>query len=1205
MKARYLIFSVVLTIVGAMAALAQSTTATLAGTVTDPNGAAVSGATVTVTDTRTGVAKTVTANSEGQYFVPALLPGDYTVSAEAQGFRKLTKSGIRLEISQAAEVNLQLSVSGTDQVIEVGAAAVLLQTEQPSLEQTVEQKLIENLPLADQNVMQLVQITPGVVSGNPSNPSAIGLIGNRSFFDSNFSVNGGRGSTNDVLVDGVANVIGDFNGVGATPPARAVQEFKVLSGAISAEYGRTGGGVVSYATRPGGNRFHGSVFEFHQNSELNANGWFNNKNKIARVSNRRNHFGADVSGPVWLPKIYDGHSKTFFFFNYEGRRNRDPVGQLFTVPTLKQRQGDFSETRNRAGQLVTIYNPWTTRLAPGSTTQFIRDPFLNNQIPCAATNPATGRPFCDPVALAALKFYPEPNRTPDDAAGSNNYVAAGTNVLDLNYYSVRVDHNFSPKQSVYGRYTRLRRDDDQFNPFNNVGSNGRVVIDKFTHAVVNHSYTLTSTLFNNFRYGYVRSHANQVPFGTGFDPTTLGLPAYLRDNAAVLQFPTFNIGANGFSYSALGSRGYNNQPRDTTTIADTVTKVWRGHTIKPGVDYRLIRFFPFQVFDTTGNFTFNSGYTQLDPNTGSATTGWGMASFLLGAYASGANQAIYEYGTPVTIFHHYFAAYVQDDWKVNSKLTLNLGLRWDVETGTQETHDRLTTFDFRAPSPLSGRVPAPADATVRSLRPNFAQLNGLLRFVDPSEAEWAADKKRFAPRIGLAYQLNSKTVVRAGYALFYLPVSLEVLGSVGFNFTISSDQPDPRVPQVLLNNPFPSGIPAIIGKSRGSLSLIGQGITAVEERITSSYNQMWNLAIQRQVGRDLLAQIAYVGSRGVHLPVNSFNLNQLDPEFQKLGNTALGQQVANPFFGVITDPLSTLSRATVARSQLLRPFPQYTSVSYSRPLANVGDSKYHGLQLSLQKRFTQGLSFLTHYTWSKSMDIGGTGSGIAFTDVTSIQNIYNIRDEWSLSTQDVPHRFQVSGVYELPFGHKKRFLGDTPRVADLLIGGWQVSGTYTWQSGTPLAVVATNRLGIGNSVQRASLRSGADPHIDSGTARDRVRAGDTWFNTAAFFNVNDEITACPGAPAGDDRSKCFVFGNASRTLGSVRRDRYVNLDFALFKRFRLTERTNFEFRGEFFNAFNRVVFGTPVLSANDPQFGKVTTQLNTPRRIQLAARVTF
>lgn len=1194
MKLRYLVLSLALLTLSAGRIPAQSTTGTLTGTVTDPQGAVVAGAKVTITNPQTGIAVAVTSNNEGVYVAPGLLPSTYDISVEAGGFQKLTKKGVRLEIGQTANVNLPLTVGSTEQVIEVSSASVLLQTEQSSLDQGVEQKLIEDLPMIDQNVMQLVQITAGVVSGNPGNPSPIGLIGNRSFFDSNFSVNGGRSSTNDVLVDGVANTIGDFNGVGATPPARSVQEFKVLSGAISAEYGRAGGGVVSYATKSGGNAFHGSVFEFHQNSELNANGWDRNRNLFSRVSNKRNHFGTDVSGPVWIPKVYSGKNKTFFFANYEGRRNRDPFTGLFTVPTLKQRQGDFSGTVNRAGQAINIFNPWSTRQT--GANQFTRDQFPDNKINCTAINPATNRPFCDPVALAALKFYPEPNRTApnalDAAAGIENFGASGTNKLDYDFYSLRVDHRINDSQNLFVRYTYVRRDDELYNPFQNVASNGRVVIDKFTHAVINHNYTVTPTLLNNFRYGYVRSHANQIPFGVGFDPTQLGLSANIRNNAAILQFPTFTISGNGFSYSALGSRGFNNQPRDTTTIADTVTKVWGNQTIKAGAEYRLLRFYPFQVFDTTGNFNFVQSYTQQNPNVGSTSSGLGLASFLLGAHSS----ATFEYGTPVTIFHHYLAGFVQDDWKVSRKLTLNMGLRWDLETGTQESHDRLTSFDFRAPSPINS--PGLRAALGRD-------VNGALRFVDEGEAEWAADKKRFAPRIGLAYQFNEKTVVRAGYALFYLPTSVENLGSIGFNYTISGPQPDPRIPQNVVSNPFPSGVPAIIGKSQGALSLLGQGITAVEDRIAGAYNQMWNLAVQRQLTKSILFQAAYVGAKGVNLPINNFNLNQLDPVHQQLGNTALNQQVANPFQGIITDPLSNLSRATVVRSQLLRPFPQYTSVGYSRPVVGMGDSSYNALQVSLQKRFTGGLSFLFNYTWSKSLDIGGTGNGIAFTDPTPIQNIYNIRDEWSLSTSDVPHVVKLSGVYELPFGKRKKFFGNAPRLADLAIGGWQLSGFGWWQSGTPLSLVANNFLGIGNATMRASARSGVDPRYSQSIARDNVRASGVWFNTAAFFNPNDEITACPGAPAGDDRSKCFVFGNMSRTTGSVRRDRYINLDLSLFKRFAVTERVKFELRLESFNTFNYVVFGTPVTNVNNPQFGRVTTQLNSPRRIQLAGRITF
>ncbi len=1192
MRIRITTLSLLIVLCSALAAFAQNTAATLTGAVTDPQGAVVPNASVVVTDVRSGVIKTITTNAEGQYFVAGLQPGEFTVSAEASGFKKLTKQGVKLEIGQNAVIDLALAISGTDQVVEVSAAAVLLQINQSSLDQGVEQKLLEDLPLIDQNVMQLVQITAGVVSGNPGNPSPIGLIGNRSFFDSNFSVNGGKSSTNDVLVDGVANTIGDFNGVGATPPARSVQEFKVLSGAISAEYGRAGGGVVSYATRPGGNRFHGSIFDYLQNSELNANGWQRNTNRVERVSNKRNHFGGEFNGPVWIPKVYKGNNKTFFFVNYEGRRNCDPFTGLYTVPTLKQREGDFSESVNRTGQQIQVFNPWTTRLVAGSTTQFTRDQFAGNRIPCATVNPATNRPFCDPVALAALKFFPAPNRVApnalDAAAGIENFLATGTNVLDQNYFSLRVDHNFSQKQSVYARYTRMRRDDELYNPFNNVASAGRKIIDKFTHAVVNHTYAITPSLVNNFRYGYVRSHANQVPFGFGYDPTQLGLPKSIQQNASILQFPTFNISGNGYNYQPLGSRGYNDQPRDTTTIGDTATKVIGKHTLKLGAEYRLLRFYPFQVFDTTGNFSFAQSYTQQNPNVGATNAGLGLASFLLGAHSS----AVFEYGTPVTIYHHYFAGFVQDDWRISPKLTLNLGLRYDLETGTAETFGRLTRFDFKAASPAN-------TAAVRTALGR--DVNGLLSFVKPGEGEWETDKKRFAPRIGLAYQINQKTVLRAGFALFYLPVSVENLGSVGYNYTISGPQPDPRIPQNLVSNPFPSGLPSVIGNSQGANSLLGQGITAVEGKISSAYNQMWNLAIQRQLASSIVFQAAYVGARGVHLPVNSFNLNQLDPVHQKLGNTALAQQVTNPFNGVITDPLSNLRLPTVTRAQLLRPFPQYTAVNYSRPVVAMGDAAYHALQLSLQKRFAQGLSFLGNYTFSKAMDIGGTGNGIAFTDATPIQNIYNIRDEWSLSTSDVPHVFKLSGVYELPIGRGKKLFSGVSRKTNRLLGGWQLSGSFWKQSGTPLSLIANNLLGIGNATMRASLRDGANPAFSNVSARERVRRNDTWFSTVAFFNPNNEITA----PVGEDRSKGFVFGNTSRTLGSVRRDRYTDLAAALFKRVQLTEKIGFEFRFEAFNALNYVVFGTPVTNVDSPQFGRVTTQLNEPRRVQIAGRITF
>lgn len=1193
MKYGRLIFAIFLIIFIVAPLGAQTFTATVSGIVTDPHGAAVPGATVTVMSVATGVSKTATTDTNGSYTVPLLQPKEYTVSAEAAGFQKVQRTGIRLEINQTAEVNLQLAVSGMTETVEVSGISPLLVTQQSSIDQTIEQKFIEDLPLADQDIFQFVQLAPGVVSGNPNNPSPIGDIGNRNFFDSNFSVNGGKGSTNDVLLDGVSDVIGDFNGVGTVPPVGSIQEFKVQSGAYSAEFGRSGGGNINIITRSGGSKYHGTVYEYLQNSELNANGWQRNRNLTPRISNRRNHFGASFSGPVWIPKIYNGKQKTFFYFDYEGRRNRDPFDSRYSVPTDKQRLGDFSETIGRNG-LIKIYNPWTTRPDPANPDRSIRDQFPGNKIDCAALNVTTNKPFCDPVALAALKFYPNPNRPADDGTGANNYVASGNNRLDKNLYSIRLDHNISQRQSVFARYTRERREDEQVNPFNNVASSGRVIVDKFTNVAINHTISLTPSLINNARYGYTRAHANQIPFGTGFDPTSLGLPGYIKANAAILQFPTFAIGGNA-SKSALGSRGYNNQPRDTTTIADGVIKIWGQHTIKPGVEFRLIRFFPFQVFDTTGDFSFDSGFTQRDPDSGNNSEGAGFASFLLGAIApkslinSGNAGAFFEYGTPVTIFHKYIAGYLQDDWRVSSRLTLNLGLRWDLETGTQETQGRLTTFDFNAPSPLAGKVP------------RYSDLKGLLRFTNPGEAEWVADKKRFAPRIGLAYKIGEKTTVRAGYGIFYLPISLENLGSVGFNYLVDN-QTDNRVPSVLLSNPFPSGIPPIIGKSQGSLSLIGQGITAVAGKITSSYNQLWNLAFQRQIGRNWLAEIAYVGSHGVHLPINSYNLNQLDPRFQALGNKALNGPEINPFRSIITDPLSPLSKEKVPLSQLLKPFPQYTAVFKSRPLVNVGTSSYNALQLKLQKRFSNGLALLTHYTWSKEMDTGGIGSGIAFADSTAIQNIYNIADERSLSTQDVPHRFVFTTTYELPIGRGKMLASDLPRALNALVGGWQINAVYTRQSGTPLTVSANNRFiadfGLGR--MRASILPNADPHVGLSTARDNIRSGGVWFNTAAFYNPNP-----PQPDNSPDITKLYVLGNTSRTLGSVRRDGYHNLDFSLFKGFHVTEQVGIQFRLESFNVFNSVVFGTPNTNVDDSQFGKITTQANTPRKVQVALRINF
>jgi hypothetical protein len=1164
------------------------------------------------------------------------------------------------------------------------------------LETTIENKLVSDLPSGERSALAFINLVPGAIDGgfaqgrgeglneNGNAQGPIGAPGNRNFFDSNFSVNGGRSATNDVLLDGVSNTVGDFNGIAVSPPQDSIRELKVVAGSYSAEYGRSGGGVVSITTKSGGKRFNGALYEYYQDGDLNANGWQRNRRGLLpnrnpvlpRVDLSRHQYGGAISGPVYSLGFGEGGSifkrleKTFFFFNYEGRKEKNPFSREITLPTARMRNGDLGELLTGTPMAITTATTRTTfTCATGNPSCTANTPIITGQIfnPFGATVPyiqsvtnlstgvvttttVQGRPIIplnnlstlpvcpnlnrttaclDPVAVNLIRFLPLPN-----VSGLvNNYVFSEKATFNRDIYAGRIDHTFSERHSVFGRFSREKRFTSEPNYFDgSPAANVRKVRDTFVNFTFNDTFNFTSSLINNFRYGYTRARANQIPESQGFDPTTLGLPNYLKSQAAILKFPDFTIGggaagstlAGEVTSSQIGGAG-NNQPRDTHTFANGLTLIKGNQTMRFGGEYRLYRFYPFQFFFPTGNFSFNRTWTRGPlPNTAPtnvADAGSSLASFFFGLPSGGSQEAV----LPATIFHDYWGAYFQNDWKVNRRLVLNLGLRWDYETGTEETHGLITNFDLEGTAPVQPLSTVTIDPYVAALNPNIRNPKGLLSFVDGPQSK--TDKNRFAPRFGFAYSINDKTTVRGGYGLFFVPLSLEGTTIQGTNFTTGLAQ-STQTNQVLLgsttaqntvflSNPFPVGLPTAPGTSLGNRTRLGQQVFAVEPKRDAPYSQQWNLVVQRQLFKNTVVDLGYVGGRGIHLPIQTAELNQIRPfvlEFARNNFTQPGacpttanpqaactsvgafftHPVANPFQGLLGIPGSSLNGATLQRQQLLRPYPQYTSVLLFRP--HWGDSYYHALQINLQRRFTNGLSATVNYTWSKSLDTGGVGNGAAFLDSTAIADIYSFKREISYSTFDVPHRFVASWSYELPFGRKKWIGKNWNGITQVLLGGWQTSGSYTWQTGTPIAItVPAFTVGLGNATFRPNRLTGdAIPSLSQ--ARQNVRNGGLWFNTSLFVLPPD-----------------FVLGNGARTYNDVRRDNYKNINLSLLKNVYWDEgRQKLQLRAEFLNAFNWVVFGTPVTSlgsgapnANQTGFGQIRTQGNTPRNIQLVVRYTF
>ena len=1013
-----------------------------------------------------------------------------------------------------------------------------------------------NLPLNQRNTYSLVFLAPGV-QGDVS----------FTYNNMNFSVNGGRPGTTDILVDGIPSSPGLANpnqGIAVFPSVESVQEFKVQTNAYSAEFGRSGSGIINMIYKSGTNTLHGSVFEFLRNSDLDANSFYSNLNGVALPNFKRNQFGASAGGPVYIPKIYNGRNKTFFFAAYEGLRQGSATTLTTTVPTAAQRTGDFSKTLNAAGQLVTIYDP-TTTVPQGSG--YVRLPFPGNVIP-------TNR--MDTVGKNAAAYFPLPNQPGSVNAGVNNYYAAGTSVLNTNLFDAKVDENINDRNRFFVRYSRLGLMQPspvllpaavaiaQRSPDNQAQTNNSVAI--------NYTLTLSPTDLIEFRYGVARIKLDYRSTSLGFDPTTLGFPSYITANADHLVFPGI-APTNYYSLGAPGQGDTRNPSFENHLLAVENTHILAAHTLRFGAEMRLLRVDDTESGSSTGNFSFTNAITQgPNPNAASSTAGNAIASLLLGVGSGSMGIGLKDVATQ----SHYYGAFVQDDWKLGRKLTLNLGLRYDLDIPRTERFNRLEVFDPTVPSPLAG----PA---------GIAGLRGGLVFMGTggaSRRQFDPQWHNFNPRFGFAYQATGNTVIRGGFGIFYAPTlrgAGATVGSTGFgNTTNYAGSPDGLTPAVYLSNPFPTGLNLPVGSSQGLLTAIGSSFeTPMKGDNAVPYEEMWNLDIQRELPGGVLIDIAYVGTHGVHLNLageNNLNLNQLTPDMIALG-TKLQQSVANPFYRIITT--GPEAAATVPLAYLLTAFPQYTEVDNMFPTG--GYSLYHALQLKVEKRLNHGLTMLASFTGQKLIDDFSILSNVG-NNTGGIQNIYNGRGERSVSSNDRSRRLVISGTYQLPVGRGKAFGKNWNRAVDALIGGWQVNGIYTAQTGFPISVTAqntctncgVNTLRPNNNGQSAEL---------SGPVSQRLNR---YFDTSVFSQP---------AP--------FTLGNTGRTLPDVRGPSSENIDLSLFKMFRPTERMTVEFRAESFNILNQVVFGMPNTTLNSNQFGAISSQANGPRTIQFGLKVLF
>lgn len=1127
------------------------------GTVNDASGAAMPQANVTLTNAGTGDRRTSQTDGSGSYQFVNLTPGQYRVEVEKTGFRRFLRENVVVEVQSAVRIDVSMQVGDVSQVVEVTSQVPLLQTENASLGQVVESRKVLEMPLNGRNIFGLVALVPGVVPGGQSGGTPTGT---NPFAWGNFQIGGGQANQSASYIDGAPVNASYVNLTALVPTQDAIQEFKVQTNALGPEFGRFAGGVINLTTKSGTNGFHGSAYEFFRNRSLNANTFFNNRAGVARPAFSQNQYGANLGGPV----VRD---KTFFFGSWEGFRLRQGQSYVYSVPTDPMRAGNFADFRNGSGAMIPVYDPLTTcgRLGnadcPGGTIS--RTPFPNNAIPDSRI---------DRAARALIPLWGRANSTGLPFTAVNNFIANASVGGDQDQYNARVDHTFSDKQRAFMRYTFWKNLNLPIDPYST-----KTCVDRCTEtmntnqAVIGDTYSLSPTTFLDLRLSFTRFSYDRIALTAGYDLTQLGWPAALNNAVAVRVQPIPLVtGYNGvFSTNGTGSTIV--ARNDIYSLMPSVTKIWGKHTIKFGGEWRRLTHNYYQQNNPSGSFNFDALMTSVNP-LAAAGTGNGFASFLLGM-GSGGGLTHNNFVAGQMIYRGY---YVGDQWQIGTRLTFNYGLRWEQMGPWSERYDRLVVLLPGAENGLNGRGGL-----------NFKGRFGLVNSQDSPSRNNNELRNVFSPRLGLAYRLNNKTVVRSGYGIFFLPN--DVAFNTAPNIDISNAYTTPFLgttdgsitPADRLSNPFPNGIVAAPGRSANIQQLFyGQGISAPLYKDPRAYMQQWNFDIQREIAGGMALDIAYAGSKGTHLPGPNQTLNQLPESFLSQGASLL-TQVPNPFVNDVR--LGALAQPNVSRAQLLRPYPQYTGFNLVAPMNR--NSIYHSAQVKLEKRFAQGASVLGSYTFAKLISDTDTltawlepGGGLG------VQNWYNLHAERSVALYDVPHRAVISFIYDLPFGKGKKFLPGLSSTANRVIGGWGINGVSTFQSGNPLnlsmAVNTSNSQGGG---QRPNS-TGVSANLE-GSAQSRLTK---WFDTAAF-------TATPS----------FQFGNVARSLTDVRSHGVANYDFTVFKNTQITERFGVQFRTEVFNLFNRVQFGYPGTALGNPQFGVVSGQYNNPRLVQFALRLLF
>ncbi len=1103
----------------------------------DSSAQVVPSAVITVLNEGTQARRETTTSAEGLYTVAALSPGTYTLRVAKEGFKTLERTGIVLTVDARTRADVTLEVGSVSESISVTESVGSLQVDSPEVSTTITQNQVQNLPLVQLGRVRVAAAFVYVAAGVQGN---VRIDGQDNLAASNqIRVHGSGTFQHEFWVDGLPagqmGQIGNFNE--SAPPVEAMREFKLQTSQLAAEYGHTAQAVTSFALKSGTNELHGSAFEYFRNDKLDARSWF----AAQRAITRQNEFGATIGGPVWLPKIYNGKDRTFFFFSWTSSRRRglDNFSRVQTPSGLNLR-GDFSDWRNAGGNLIPIYDPATTRANPAGG--FVRDVFPGNRIPADRI---------DPVAARIAALYPQPN-----AVGSLNLAAfIGEKQLDPDIFTARGDHSLTANHKLFFSFNstaipRFRVD----NPLPDPLTSG--IIQNITSQMYRLGYDaiLRPNLLNSLIVGVnrFRNPVDPVTADRGW-PARLGLRGVFGDRFPVLSF--------GDGYVGAASGGIVDNIDGVYMVKNTMNWTRGRSNWRFGGEYRWNHLNNRSLTNTQGALSFNNLATAL-PGT-PAGTGNSFASMLLGEVANGNVR----FPQNVGIRRTYTGFFVQNDFKATSKLTLNMGLRWEFMGAPFEQQDRYSVVDLSRPNPNAGGRPG-----AMIFAGSGQGRTGTRRLID-------ADLSGWGPRFGFAYQLGKRTVLRGGYGIYYADNYLQV-SSAGFNIEGTFLTLDNGItPAFRLREGFPSNFPQ---QARIDPSLLnGQAASFLEQASGALPRvQNWNFGVQHEIARDLVAEINYVGNRSTRqVAAELSNINQVDPRFLNLG--ALLTQNINSAGARAANIPSPWAGFNGSVAQALRAYPQYLTLTSQQ--AKLSSSTYHGAEFKIRKRFSSGLSFEANYTWSKAIGYNVPSyQGFGGLD-NMLQDHFNLAAERSLLSYDVPHAFVAHYIYTLPFGKSGGW-----RKA--LLGDWTFSGIHRYQSGYPLQISMNNLLPIFNRVLRPDLIAGSTPNSGIGNEDFDPGRGDRVTNARAF--------------ASPVQGGVFRFGSMGPTRGDLRQFPVLQEDFVLTKRFAVKERANFEIQAQFFNAFNRHRFVNFEPNFSSPNFG-ATRGTNLPRFIQLGAKMTF